>query len=464
MNIKNKLTYFFPVLYAVLTLIIALNKVPFWDETHAFEIAGFKFSQIFYLTRIEGHTLLWYLILKPFSSLNLYPYSMIIINWVFAVAAVFVLWMKSPFSVFTKTLIIFSAPFLFYFGPVARCYAIGLLFLFLICSYFKERFKRPRLLSVLLLICSNTSIVAFIPCFCIWLMFIFQLIKKKSANLKFTLIMFAINAFLLLIQFYNFQKPFLTKHEKKNFIDLFLSFVVFPYNQDKLCMVFNVLVFVLLYYLFYYLYKKTKYGFYLYFSLFTTLSVLFIYFYNGSLWNYYFYLVYLIVVIWIFHRQIRKNKLLKFIINSVLIFLCFSFLVYDNNVFEKVYDSNSKTIAKIVASNTDIKNSNYYCLDWWSDISPGSDLYFKKYGIDILDVLSQKRTSFESVKNIFIYKVMVLDFDKFYASLDRTKKNYILTDGVLFYMDKLPNSENYFLKNVYTDTKLKFSILELVKK
>ena len=464
MNIKNKYTYFLPVLYTVLTLIIALNRIPFWDETHAFEIAGLKFSQILYLTRIEGHTLLWYLLLKPFSSLNLYPYSMIIINWIFAAGAVFVLWIKSPFNTLLKSLIIFSAPFLFYFGPVARCYAIGLLFLFLICSYFKDRFKKPYLFSSLLLICSNTSVVALIPCFYIWIMYLFQLVKKKSPNIKFSLILFAINGLFLFVQFFNLQKPFVANYEVKNFIDLLLSFVFVPYNHDKLCMVFNILVFVLFYYLLFYLYKKTKYGFFLYLSLFSTLSFLFIFFYNGSLWNYYFYFVYLILVLWIFYRYIRKNKILKVLVNSVLVFLCFSFLIYDNNVFEKVYDSKSKIMAEIVASNMDIKNSNFYCLDWWSDVSPGADLYFKKKGIDILDVLSQKRTSFESIKNIFIYKIMVLDFDKFYNSLDKTKKNYILTDGVMFNMDKLPNSDNYVLKNVYTDTKLKFSILELVKK
>ena len=150
---KNKLFYIFPIIFSVITLIIALLRIPFWDETHAFEIARLNFFQIFYLTRIEGHYLLWYLILKPFSSISLYPYPMLIINWLFCVGAVFVLWLKSPFNNLEKILITFSSPFVFYFAPVARCYSIGVLFLFLICSKFRERYKKYHLFSWLLLIC-----------------------------------------------------------------------------------------------------------------------------------------------------------------------------------------------------------------------------------------------------------------------------------------------------------------------
>ena len=67
-KINNYLTKYTIFIFAVITLIIMLNRTPFWDETHAFEIARLKLSEIFYLTRIEGHGALWYLILKPFST------------------------------------------------------------------------------------------------------------------------------------------------------------------------------------------------------------------------------------------------------------------------------------------------------------------------------------------------------------------------------------------------------------
>ena len=75
------------LIFALFTLFIALIKVPFWDETHAFDIACLKISEIFQLAKVEGHTVFWYLILKPFTNFQLYPYSMIFINWFFCVFA-----------------------------------------------------------------------------------------------------------------------------------------------------------------------------------------------------------------------------------------------------------------------------------------------------------------------------------------------------------------------------------------
>ena len=70
-KIENFLSKYCIYIFAIITLIMTLNHTPFWDETHAFEIARLKLSQIFYLTRIEGHPILWYLILKPFSTIYL---------------------------------------------------------------------------------------------------------------------------------------------------------------------------------------------------------------------------------------------------------------------------------------------------------------------------------------------------------------------------------------------------------
>ena len=111
-KIENYLSKYCVFIFAIVTLFIILLHVPYWDETHAFYISRLKLSEIFAITRVEGHTMLWYLILKPFSSLKLYPYSMSIINWIFCVSAIWVLWKKSPFSVISKTFITFSVPFL----------------------------------------------------------------------------------------------------------------------------------------------------------------------------------------------------------------------------------------------------------------------------------------------------------------------------------------------------------------
>ena len=91
------------IIFGVITLIYALFlKQPFCDETHAYDIACLSFGEIFQITRIEGHTFLWYYILKPFCALNLFPYSMIFVNWAFCMGALYVLWKKAPFSTFAS--------------------------------------------------------------------------------------------------------------------------------------------------------------------------------------------------------------------------------------------------------------------------------------------------------------------------------------------------------------------------
>ena len=80
MKILNKyLSKYGVIIFAIVTLILTFSRVPFWDETHAFDISCLKLSEIFQMTRIEGHTILWYLIVKPFANLNWYPYQIYII-------------------------------------------------------------------------------------------------------------------------------------------------------------------------------------------------------------------------------------------------------------------------------------------------------------------------------------------------------------------------------------------------
>ena len=135
-NIDVFLEKYIPFLFIALTLLLSLLRTPFYDETHAFVISQLNLSEIFYLSRIEGHPIFWYLILKPFSNLNFYPYSMMLINWVFASIMIFVFWKKAPFNNWIKLLLAFSYPFFQYFAVVSRPYALGVLAIFLLSIFY----------------------------------------------------------------------------------------------------------------------------------------------------------------------------------------------------------------------------------------------------------------------------------------------------------------------------------------
>ena len=475
-NYLNKYSIF---IFAIVTFIICFLRTPFWDETHAFEIARLNLFEIFQISSIEGHTFLWYFILKPFSNLNLYPYSMFFINWLFSVLAIFILWKKAPFKPYIKALITFSAPFVLYFAPVARCYSIGILFLFLICAYYPLRFKKPYAFTFLIVICANTSLMAAIGCFWIGLIYFFELIEKYKSNkinkktfIKIFLI-FLLCAFILFAQFIFVQTP--NTGGRADFIKRFINFVILPYGSNIFQFLLHLVSSLLFYIIPFYLFKKSKTAFVFALGTYLTLTFIFIFMHQGSYWNHYFYYIYLIILFWIFNRQI-KSKIVLQLFNLIIFFALFPFALHDNGKMEYIYSSKSKEISNFISSNETLKKSKLYTLEWWSDISPASDIYLAKKGIDIYDVKNRKRTSYESLKDIFKLKDYLIDFDEFYKNTP--KDFYILSAGSLFnqkfknmYVILLNNGSyifktkkaNYKLKKVQYKKDLNLTIYQVVK-
>ena len=141
--IVNKEKILFWCLFITYTIItfyhsILSGRVPNNDEAHAWLIAEhFNIFQILEIMNNEGHFLLWYLIIIPFAKFNLLqPVYMQFINWLFCLGAIYLLWTKSPFSTSLKIAITFSCPFLHVYPIYARCYSIGIFFLFLSASLY----------------------------------------------------------------------------------------------------------------------------------------------------------------------------------------------------------------------------------------------------------------------------------------------------------------------------------------
>ena len=181
-------------LWCAITLIRVLLRSPWFDEAHAWLIAQeLDLFEIIKLMKIEGHTFLWYLVQMPFAKTNfMYPYSMLLLNWLFCFIAILILWLKAPFNNWVKFFISFSFPFLGMYSVVARCYAIGIMFLFALTAMEKSKLKHPNWYSLLLILCANTSIMAAAGATVFGIMFVF--------NMKFTVfILFASLPILILL-------------------------------------------------------------------------------------------------------------------------------------------------------------------------------------------------------------------------------------------------------------------------
>ena len=201
---SKKIDRIIPFIYLLLCIVIAFLRIPFWDEARAWLIAqNCNLFQFLDMMKLECHLFIWYLVIAPFAKLNLfYPYSIYIINALFAFFAIFVLWKKAPFSNLEKFLITFSVPFLLLWGVVARCYSVGILFLFFALVFYKIRFKRPYMYFLMLSLTMNTSVMAFIGGFYLSVIFLFENLRKKEFIKLFliffiTLIVVFIQVFLI---------------------------------------------------------------------------------------------------------------------------------------------------------------------------------------------------------------------------------------------------------------------------
>ena len=205
--------------------------------------------------------------------------------------------------------------------------------------------------------------------------------------------------------------------------------------------------------------------------------MLFLNVYSGSQWNHFFYFVYFIVFVWIFGEKILKNKFAYFLFISILFLSLFPKAIFKVGKFDYIYESHSKAIANHIIKNKDYSNSKLYTLEWWSDLAPGALMYLEREGVYIYDLHNRKRTSFESIKNIFYMKNELIDFDEFYKNMD--KNSYLLSMDSLFKQKFVnmvafakengdfifkTNKKSYYLKMVLKPEKTNLTVYKIYEK
>lgn len=317
MKKKIGLFLFFTV-YLLIILFRLANHFPWFDEAHAWTIAQeTPLNQLLSVIRTEGHPFLWYFMLMPFAKTNfLYPYSMYFLNTGFLLLAIYVLWKKSPFNTLTKILITLSYPFFALYPIIARNYSIGIFLLFLLTANFKDKFKHPLIYALCILLCLNSSLMAFFGASIFAGIFLYEAIKKNTIRQNLYGILIIIFGFLLFaVQFcskstainlaLNSNLEILSNLFMKNSLDinilLLLGFsiaTVYYIIKNKLWL---PAIFLGLTYL--------------------CLTATFIFIYPAGIWHSYFYYVYFIIAIWLTNsNKSRFGDILLCIISFLLIF------------------------------------------------------------------------------------------------------------------------------------------------
>jgi len=156
------------------------------DELQAWLISRDSESllDIFKNLKYEGHPGLWHLVLYLLNKISTNPEIMQIAHVLIASLFILILIKWSPFTFLQKILLIFSYFLFFEYNLLARNYGIGVLLIFIFCSYFPFRHKKPIITSLILFLLSHTSIfgIIFVISFIFVILFEDLIFKKFKDN------------------------------------------------------------------------------------------------------------------------------------------------------------------------------------------------------------------------------------------------------------------------------------------
>ena len=391
----NTLAIFAITCFVVCVLINKNFYMYFSDELHAFVLAKlFNPIEIIKLMRAEGHTVLWYLLIKPIP--NIYgqpPYLLKVLSFLFSFVSICILWFKSPFSKFLKFLITFSYPMLAVYPILARPYSLGVMCIFILAAFYPKRLQYPILYSILIFITANTCLMAAIGASAFGLILILDLLKTKNKNLVPVFIIAIICIASLFIQWHNPIMPcYQMGRNLKNFL--------FNWYNLKILKTLSLFVipFCTLSAIYYFFKDKRALFFFLYNNI--LLLIIFVTLYHGNEYHFYFLYIYFIVSYWISSKNITSETIKKifytfFIILNIMMSMVFRYKQLNRSWYIN-YDSYLKTLANIEA--TVPTGSTIYTNIFWHDILA---LFKNKMNVHFVDSSGNELYSFNNYLHIY---------------------------------------------------------------
>jgi hypothetical protein len=158
---SNYAVYGITVLFFALSLWGVTRHELWLDEAHHYLLARDSSSllDLFINTRYEGHPIGWNLILYGITRISINPIWMQVFHISIMTLTVGIFLKKAPFSWTFKLLFIFGY-FMFYeYNILSRNYNLGILFIFLACSFYHQRAVKFIGITTLLGIACNSHAI-----------------------------------------------------------------------------------------------------------------------------------------------------------------------------------------------------------------------------------------------------------------------------------------------------------------
>jgi protoporphyrinogen oxidase len=371
--------------------------------------------------KVEGHPILWYLILRPFVRLGgAYTFSKII-PWIISLIMAYIVLKKMPYNSLVKFLVLFSTPFV-YIAPVfVRSYCLVLLLIVLLASLYKKRFEHPILYGLTLIALLNTHIIICgLPLALIGIDFIeiFAKPKERKSAIKI-MIIGIIGLILLVLQLYGSTS---SSSVISNINSIFPAAHIININITRnsfFATVFAILIFAYLFYLI----IKREFGM----ALVLVCSYCAIALIIGINLNYYLCLMVLPCIVFSFWN-LRQNTL----ISTILIALLFGcqigavFLYLKSDITEN-YSSAYETSIYIKENIPSGSEISCQYIAHCSSLMP----YFNKGEYKFIDVINDEEYTY-------------VDWWKYYV-VNRENAGYKphTEYAIIFTTDELVNYEGY---------------------
>lgn len=326
---KDFLKWFILGLYALFTLFMLFHHEIWADEAQAWLVVrDLGPSGIFRHVRTEGHPLLWYILIMPFAKLGFSIFSVQLLNWAVITVSLGVLFFKSPFNIYTKTSVLLSSGFLYWFSLNARSYCLIPLFVFLLAIFYGKQKEHPFLYASLIILLANTHVIMFGFCSALAILFLWENIKTKDFTKNKKSLLASILVFLSLscIVFYiwgaqNENYIVKTYHHEFSFEYAFQIYSKVIFYLHGFVNLFNTAIFTLfLIFCAFVLFVKDKKIFFVYvFTLFYQMSV-YILVWGILSQRAYALILAVMFCFWVVYKKLQPEKL-KTAVNVFLIII-----------------------------------------------------------------------------------------------------------------------------------------------
>ena len=177
---------FLLLIFFILGFLGILNHAMWRDELNGWLIArdSPSLTDFWNNIRYEGHPILWYACLYLLNQITRNAIAMQLFHLLLATMGIGLFIYFSPFSRLQKLLFTLGYLPIYEYLLISRNYAIGVLFLFAFCTFFKSREKSYLGLTIILALLANTNAYCLLITVALTITLVIEYIASKYINLE----------------------------------------------------------------------------------------------------------------------------------------------------------------------------------------------------------------------------------------------------------------------------------------